>query len=310
MNVRAVVIGVVVVAAMLVSSNMFYVVDETQQVIITQFGRPVGDSVGDPGIHVKTPFIQRANYFDKRFLEWDGLANQVPTRDKRFIWVDTYARWRITDPLLFFQRLRDERGAQTRLDDILDGETRNAVARHDLVEVVRSTNRDPDTILLDTESETVVLEQIEIGRAAITQEIHQRAQERASDLGIEILDLRFKRIAYVEEVQRDVFDRMIAERNRIAERYRSEGEGEAARIDGERERELQRIQSEAYRTAQEVSGQADADATRIYAEAYNRDPAFYAFVKSLETYELTADASSIMILSTDSDLMKFLKRMR
>jgi len=307
MNVKAIVIGVVVVAVLIVSSSAFYIVDETQQVIITQFGRPVGEAIAAPGIHTKVPFIQVANYFDKRFLEWDGLANQVPTRDKRFIWVDTYARWRITDPLLFFQRLNDERGAQTRLDDILDGETRNAVARHDLVEVVRSTNRDPDTILLDTESETVVLEQIEIGRDRITQEIHANAQARVSDLGIEILDLRFKRISYVEEVQRDVFDRMIAERNRIAERYRSEGEGEAARIDGERERELQRIQSEAYRTAQEISGRADANATRIYAEAYNRDASFYAFVKSLETYQLTADPSSIMILTTDSELLRFLK---
>jgi membrane protease subunit HflC len=307
MNAKAIVVGVIVVAVLLVSSSAFYVVDETQQVIITQFGRPVGDAIAEPGIHVKVPFIQVANFFDKRFLEWDGLANQVPTRDKRFIWVDTYARWRISDPLLFFQRLRDERGAQTRLDDILDGETRNAVARHDLVEVVRSTNRDPDTILLDTESETAILEQISIGRNLITQEIHNTAQERANDLGIEILDMRFKRINYVEEVQRDVFDRMIAERQRIAERYRSEGEGEAARINGERERELQRIQSEAYRSAQEISGQADADATRIYAEAYNRDASFYAFVKSLETYEATADASSIMILTTDSELLRFLK---
>ncbi len=310
MNFKALLLGIVAIGILMVSSSMFYVVDETQQVIITQFGRPVGDAVGDPGIHLKTPFIQRANYFDKRFLEWDGLANQVPTRDKRFIWVDTYARWRITDPLLFFQRLRDERGAQTRLDDILDGETRNAVARHDLVEVVRSSNRDPEEILLDTEAETVILEEIAVGRSAITQEIQERAQERASDLGIEILDLRFKRINYVEEVQRDVFDRMIAERNRIAERFRSEGEGEAARIDGERERELQRIRSEAYRTAQEISGQADADATRIYAEAYDRDADFYAFLKSLETYELTADPSSIVVLTTDSDLMKFLKGMR
>ena len=307
MNARMIILAVVAVAVLIVSSSAFYVVDERQQVVITQFGRPVGDAVADPGIHMKVPFIQVANYFDKRFLEWDGLANQVPTRDKRFIWVDTYARWRISDPLLFFQRLRDERGAQTRLDDILDGETRNAVARHDLVEVVRSSNRDPDSILLDNESETVILEEIQIGRELITQEIHERAQGRASDLGIEILDMRFKRISYVDEVQRDVFDRMIAERQRIAGRYRSEGEGEAARIDGERERELQRIQSEAYRTAQEVSGRADAEATRIYAEAYNRDPAFYAFVKSLETYELTADPSSILILTTDSELLRFMK---
>jgi len=307
MNAKAIIAGLIVFGVVIVSSSAFYIVDETQQVIITQFGRPVGDAVGEPGLHMKTPFIQVANYFEKRFLEWDGLANQVPTRDKRFIWVDTYARWRISDPLLFFQRLRDERGAQTRLDDILDGETRNAVARHDLVEVVRSSNRDPDTVLGDAEAETDILDQIEIGRNVITQEIHARAQERANDLGIEILDLRFKRINYVEEVRRDVFARMIAERNRVAERYRSEGEGEAARIDGERERELQRIQSEAYRSAQEVSGQADADATRIYAEAYNNDPEFYAFLKSLETYELTADPSTIMILTTDSDLLKFLK---
>lgn len=307
MNAKTIVAVVVALAVLIVSSSTFYVVDETQQVIITQFGAPVGAAIAEPGIHAKVPFIQVANYFDKRFLEWDGLANQVPTRDKRFIWVDTYARWRISDPLLFFQRLRDERGAQTRLDDILDGETRNAVARHDLVEVVRSNNRDPDSILLDTESETVILEEIEIGRNRITQEIHQAAQSRADDLGIEILDMRFKRINYVEEVQRDVFDRMIAERQRIAERYRSEGEGEAARINGERERELQRIQSEAYRTAQEISGRADAEATRIYAEAYDRDADFYAFVKSLETYELTADPSSIMILTTDSELLRFLK---
>ena len=307
MKVSGIVSGIVAIALLIVFSNAVYIVNETQQVIITQFGEPVGDAVTDPGIHAKTPFIQKANYFDKRFLEWDGVANQVPTRDKRFIWVDTYARWRISDPLLFFQRLRDERGAQTRLQDILDGETRNTVARHDLVEVVRSSNRAAEDILLDTESESVILEQITIGREAITQEIHANSQIRANDLGIEILDLQFKRINYVEEVQEDVFRRMIAERQRVAERYRSEGAGEAARINGEQGRELQRIQSEAYRTAQEVRGAADAEATRIYAEAYNRDPAFYAFLKSLETYEMTADPSTIMILTTDSDLLKFLK---
>lgn len=307
MNTRTIALVVIALAVLIVGSSVFYVVDETQQVIITQFGAPVGDAVTEPGVHVKVPFIQVANYFDERFLEWDGDANQVPTRDKRFIWVDTYARWRITDPLLFFQRLRDERGAQTRLDDILDGETRNSVARHNLVEVVRSSNREPGTVLLDTESEATILEQIEIGRELITQEIQEAAQARTQDLGIEILDIRFKRINYVDEVEQDVFARMIAERERIAERYRSEGEGEAARINGERERELERIQSEAYQTAQEISGRADAEATRIYAAAYDRDPEFYAFVKSLETYELTADPSSIMILTTDSDLLRFLK---
>ena len=307
MNVKGILTAAVVVAVLAVLSSTVYMVDETQQVIITQFGRPIGEAVTEPGIHGKVPFIQVANHFEKRFLEWDGVANQVPTRDKRFIWVDTYARWRISDPLLFFQRLTDEFGAQTRLTQILDGETRNAVARHDLVELVRTSNRDPSEILLDAEEETAILEQIEIGREVITDEIREASQAAANELGIEILDLQIKRINYVEEVQRDVFQRMIAERQRIAERYRSEGEGEAARIDGERERELQRIQSEAYRSAQEISGLADAEATRIYAIAYNRDAAFYAFLKSLETYELTADPNSILILTTDSDLLKFMK---
>ncbi len=307
MNTKIIGSIILVLGAMIVLSSMAYVVDETEQVIITQFGEPVGDAVTDPGIHFKVPFIQVANRFEKRYLEWDGVANQVPTRDKRFIWVDTYARWRINDPLLFFQSLRDERTAQNRLGQILDGETRNAVARHDLVEVVRSTNRDPSEILLDDEEETAILEEIEVGREAITREIRAAAQASANDLGIEILDVRLKRINYVEEVQRDVFARMIAERQRVAERYRSEGEGEAARIDGERQRELQRIQSEAYRTAEEIRGQADGEATRIYAAAYNRDADFYAFLKSLETYEMTADPSSILILTTDSELLRFMK---
>ncbi len=307
MNTKIIGSIILVLGAMIVLSSMAYVVDETEQVIITQFGEPVGDAVTDPGIHFKVPFIQVANRFEKRYLEWDGVANQVPTRDKRFIWVDTYARWRIDDPLLFFQSLRDERTAQNRLGQILDGETRNAVARHDLVEVVRSTNRDPSEILLDDEEETAILEEIEVGREAITREIRAAAQASANDLGIEILDVRLKRINYVEEVQRDVFARMIAERQRVAERYRSEGEGEAARIDGERQRELQRIQSEAYRTAEEIRGQADGEATRIYAAAYNRDADFYAFLKSLETYEMTADPSSILILTTDSELLRFMK---
>ena len=313
MSAKPIIAIVLAVAALIVLMSAVYQVFETEQVIITQFGRPVGAPVAEPGLHLKIPFVQVANKFDKRFLEWDGDVNQVPTRDKRFITVDTYARWRISDPLLFFQRLRDERGAQTRLDDILDGETRNAVARHDLVEVVRSSNREPDEIqveLVEGEGELTILQEIEVGREAITREILTRASERAQDLGIEILDLRFKRINYIEEVQQDVFARMIAERQRIAEQYRSEGEGEAARIQGERERELQRITSEAYRTAQEIRGAADAEATAIYAEAYNRDASFYAFMKSLETYELTADPSSIMILTTDSDLLKFMKSMQ
>ena len=298
----------VAVVLLVVLGQAAYTVSEIEQVIITQFGEPVGDPVVTPGLHFKLPFVQRTNFFDKRFLEWDGSPNQVPTRDKRFIWVDTYARWRITDPLLFFQRLRDERGAQTRLDDILDGETRNAVARHDLIELVRSTNRSPDDVLIESEEEAVILEKIDRGRQEITRDILNTAARRTADLGIELLDLRLKRVNYVEEVQQDVFARMIAERQRIAEQFRSEGQGESARIDGERELELAKIQSEAYRQAEELRGEADAAATRVYAEAYNRDADFYAFTKSLETYEQTMDASTLFILGTDSELLRFLEQ--
>ena len=298
------------VALLVLLGQSAYTVSETDQVIITQFGEPVGDPVVTPGLHFKFPFIQRTNVFDKRFLEWDGSPNQVPTKDRRFIWVDTYARWRITDPLLFFQRLRDERGAQSRLDDVLDGETRNAVASHDLIELVRSTNRNPDDVMIDSEEEAVILERLERGREEITREILNTAAGRTADLGIELLDLRLKRINYVEEVQQDVFARMIAERQRVAEQFRSEGQGESARINGERERELAQIQSEAYREAEELRGEADAAATGIYAEAYNRDADFYAFTKSLETYELTMDPSTIFILGTDSELLRFLEQPR
>ena len=301
---------VAAVAVIVLLAQSLYTVSETEQVILTQFGEPVGDPVVTPGLHFKLPFIQKSNVFEKRFLEWDGSPNQVPTRDKRFIWVDTYARWRITDPLLFFQRLRDERGAQSRLDDILDGETRNAVARHDLIELVRSSNRDPEDVPIESEEETVILEAIERGRREITREILSTAAERTADLGIELLDLRLKRINYVEEVQKDVFARMIAERQRIAEQFRSEGQGESARIHGERERELAQIQSEAYRRAEELRGRADAEATRIYADAYNRDSDFYAFMKSLETYEQTMDPETFFILGTDSELLRFLENTR
>jgi membrane protease subunit HflC len=299
---------VVLVAALVVLSSAAYEVREVDQVIITQFGNPIGDPVIEPGLHFKVPFIQNANYFEKRFLEWDGSPNQVPTKDKRFIWVDTYARWRITDPLLFFQRLQNERGAQSRLDDILDGETRNSVARYDLIEIVRSSNRNPDDVLVESEEEAAILDQIEMGRQQIAAEILERAAGSTADLGIELLDLRLKRINYVEEVQQDVFARMIAERQRIAEEFRSEGEGEAARIGGERERDLRQIQSEAYRTAEELRGVADAEATGVYGNAYNRDAEFYAFTKAMETYEQTMDPSTIFILGTDNELLRFLEQ--
>ncbi|RMF56629.1 MAG: protease modulator HflC, partial [Calditrichaeota bacterium] len=260
--------------------------------------------------------IEDATFFEKRFLEWDGDANQVPTKDKRFIWVDTYARWRISDPLLFFQRVRDERGAQARLDDILDGETRNAVAKHDLVELVRSSNRVPakssDSTLADENLEDV-FPTIKYGREKITREILEAAQKRTQELGVELLDIRFKRINYVEEVQRKIYERMITERKRIAEKYRSEGQGEASRILGQKERELKKIQSEAYRTAQQIRGQADAQATQIYASAYDRNAEtrdFYRFLKTLETYKTTFSDKDWLILTTDGDFYKLLQRVK
>lgn len=306
---RILVVAVFLVAWLLLSGT-FYVVGEPEQIIITQFGEPIGDPVDTPGLKVKVPFIQRVHRFDKRFLEWDGDANELPTKDKRFVYVDVYARWHITDPLLFFQRLRDERGAQTRLDDILDGETRNAVANHDLVEIVRNSNRQPDATLIGTE-EIVTLAEISTGREEIQKIILEKSKERVTDLGIDILDVRFKRINYVEEVRRKVYDRMIAERRRIADRYRSEGEGEAARIRGERDRDLDRIQSEAYRQAQTIIGQADAEATRIFAAAYDQSAesrSFYEFIRTMESYRQTIDETTSLMLSTDGDFTRFLER--
>ena len=301
---------ILLVVGLFLAASSAYIVSETNQVVITQFGEPVGEPITEPGLHFKIPFIQTANMFEKRFLEWDGFPNQVPTRDRRFIWVDTYARWRITDPLLFFQRLRDERGAQSRLDDILDGETRNAVARHDLIEIVRTSNREPANTAASELEEAETLDPIVTGREQITREILDAAAAAVGELGIELLDLKFKRINYIADVQQDVFARMIAERQRIAEEFRSEGQGESARIQGERERDLAQIQSEAFRAAEEIRGTADAEAIDIYADAYGRDAQFYAFTKSLETYERTMDPSTFFILGTDSELLRFLETPR
>ena len=301
----------IIVAAFLVflGFDAFFIINEQNQAIVTQFGRPVGDPVTTPGLKTKVPFIQKVNYFDKRYLEWDGDVNQIPTRDKRFLFVDTYARWEITDPLQFFRRLRDESGGQSRLDDILDGETRNAVANNELLELVRSTNRSPEETE-DFFEEMDVLEQIEVGRDAIEAMVLQRANERTADLGIRVLDFRFKRINYVDDVRERVYERMISERNRIADLFRSEGEGEARRISGERERELNRIMSEAVRTSDRIRGRADAEATSIYAAAYNRNAAsrsLYEFLKTLETYEKTLGDDVTLILTTDSDLFRLMR---
>jgi len=298
---------VFVFIAVVVLSSALYTVNETEQVVLTQFGKPVGKPVTTPGLKLKVPFVQTVHPFEKRFLEWDGNPNQIPTEDKRFIWVDSYARWRITDPLLFFQRLHDEQGAQSRLDDILDGETRNTIAKHELIDLVRSTNR-PFVVAEDVAelSQPEAAERVEYGRDKLTAEVLQNARRRTGDLGIEILDFRIKQINYVDEVRQEVYARMISERKRIAERYRSEGAGEAARIAGEKERQLQVIESEAYRAAQEIRGKADAEAADIYAAAYNRDPDFYRFLKSMGTLEQSFDGDTVLLLSTDSELLRYL----
>jgi len=294
--------------ALIVLADSLYIVSEMNQVVITQFGEPIGGAVTKPGVHVKTPFVQRTNYFEKRWLEWEGDANQIPTKDKKYIWVETYCRWRVSDPLRFFQRVHDERGAQSRLDDIVDGEARNAIANYDLIEIVRSSNRQfeqtEESVLLDTSG---VVTKIELGRDKIAKIILEKADKITPEFGVEIKDVQIKRVNYVDEVQKKVFDRMIAERQRIASKYRSEGDGKSAEIRGQKERELKRIQSEAYRKAQEIMGKADAEATRIYAQAYNLDPELYQFLKTLESYRTSLTKDTWLILSTDSEFLKYLK---
>jgi membrane protease subunit HflC len=294
---------------LLVVLDSAYVVSETNQVIITQFGEPIGGAVNTAGLHFKAPFIQKTNYFEKRWLEWNGDPNQIPTKDKKYIWVHTYCRWRISDPLVFFQRVHDERGAHSRLDDIVDGETRNIIAKFDLIEIVRSSNRTfeltEDAALLDFSE---VVGKIQTGRDKIAKLILDSSAKITPMFGVELKDVQIKRVNYVDEVQRKVFDRMIAERKRIASKYRSEGDGKSAEIRGQKERELKRITSEAYRKAQETKGKADAEATKIYALAYNLDPEFYQFLKTLETYRTALEKETWLILSTDSEFLKYLKQ--
>jgi len=300
-----VVLGAALAVAFL--GGAFFTVNEAEQVIITQFGKPVGAPITSPGLKLKLPFIQKANFFDKRFLEWDGEPNEVPTKDKRFIYVDTYARWRITDPLLFFQRLRDERGAQSRLDDILDGEVRNTIAKHDLIEVVRSTNREFE---VSSAIEGEGVREITVGRLELEKQVLENASARTAVLGIEILDFQLKRTNYAEVDRPKVYERMISERKRIAEEYRSEGAARAARLIGDKDRDLQEITSEAYREAQEIKGKADAQAAEIYAGAYNRDPDFYRFLKTMEVYRTTMDKETILLLTTDGEFLRYLERDR
>lgn len=307
---KSIALIVVIVLGFILIANTVFILDETQQAIVTQFGKPVGGPRVDPGVNFKVPFIQVVQIFDKRYLAWDGDPNQIPTKDKKFIFVDSYARWQITDPLQFFIRLRDERSGQSRLDDILDGETRNAIASFDLLDIVRSTNREPE-ISEDFMEDLEFLEEIKIGRPKIEAMILKKANERTSDLGIRILDFRLKRLNYVEEVRNNVYDRMISERNRIADQFRSEGQGEARKIEGNKERDLAQIQSEAFREAEGIKGRADAEATRIYASAFNKNAAsreLYAFLRAMESLEKSFDENTNIIMTTDSEIYKYLKR--
>jgi len=295
----------------------FYVVHQTEQVIITQFGKPIGEPITEPGLHLKLPLVQEVNRIDKRFLEWNGSPVAIPTRDKTYIHVDTFARWRISDPTTFFVRLRDERSAQSRLEDILGSETRNAVAKHDLIEIVRTDKerkplRDETLKNVPTGLGTIgVLPPIHYGRVKIEEEIKTKGAKKLAEFGIDLLDVRLKRVNYDPDVLDRIYQRMISERRQIAQRFRSEGEGEAARIAGQKERDLNEIQSTAYRQVQQIRGEADAKATEIYALAYTQNPHaadFYNFLKSMETYRKVMAKDATLILSTDSDLFNLLKR--
>jgi membrane protease subunit HflC len=311
----AVVVGLT--TSLYVAFSSVYAVSEVEQVIVTQFGKPVGAPVTSAGLRLKVPFIQTINPIDKRVLEWDGSPSDMPTKDKLYISVDLFARWRITDPLQFFLRLRDERSAQSRLDDILGSETRNAVAKHELIEIVRTTKarvplRDVLVAGAEEDSSSGTLVPIEKGRQRVEQEIHAAAAEKVRVFGIELLDIRFKRINYNESVRPKIYNRMISERRQIAERFLSEGRGEAARIRGNRVRELDKIQSEAYREVEEIRGAADAKAAEIYSGAYNQSREsveFYEFTRTLQSYEAVVADDTTLVLSTDSELFKFLKGM-
>ena len=307
-NIALYMVSVLIVLVIIVLSSALYTIDETRQVVITQFGKPVGNPIKQAGLHIKIPFIQDANYFEKRLLEWDGNPTEISAKDKKFILVDTYARWRIEDPLKFFRSVVNENGAQTRLDNIIDAATRNMITSNILIEVVRNSNREMSVaeaeLALSSEG---MVDSIKVGREKLSQNIFDAAKEKVKEYGIVLADVRIKRINYIEEVRERVFERMIAERLRIAEKYRSEGAGKKAEIEGEMEKELQKITSEAYRKAEEIKGNADGEAVKIYAKAYERDPEFYSFLKTLESYSTSIDEKTWLILSTDSDYLKYIK---
>jgi len=307
-------IGVIlgaIIAGVIFIGKPFYIIEEGEQVVITQFGEPMGDSITTAGLHLKTPFIQKANYFEKRILEWDGEPNEIPTKDKKYIWVDTTARWKIKDPLKFFKSVSDERGAHAILDGIIDAAVRDAVTSQILIELVRSSNRLAENKEQPKKDDEFTgkgaLERIEMGREKIREEVLKKAKEDLGPrYGIELIDVRVRRVNYVEKVRHKVYERMIAERRREAEKHRSEGRGVRAEIEGRTEKELKLILSEAYKEAQGIKGGADAKSTKIYADAYNKDPEFFSFLKTLETYNNTVDKDTVIFLTTDGEYFKYL----
>ena len=310
MKSKALIIPLVIVLFVLYQG--IFTVDETQQVVITQFGKPVGDPITEPGLNFKIPFVQTVNYFPKNLLQWDGDPSQIPTLDKTYIYVDTFARWKIVDPLKFFQTVNNVVGGLARLDDIIDAAVRNFIAQNPLIETVRWTNRELDVTEegMDDTSHTRVTAEITTGRQNIVKGILNQANPKLKEFGILLIDVQIKRLNYVEEVRRSVYGRMIAERKQIAERFRSEGEGESRKIEGDRERDLKEITSVAYRKSQEIKGKADAEATLIYARAYNEDPDFYSFLQTLDIYKKTMDKDTTLVLSTDSDFLRYFKSLK
>ena len=300
-------IGIIIVIALIVTvANGFYILEEGKQAVITQFGRPVGQPVTEAGLHFKTPYIQEATFFEKRILIWDGDPNQIPTNDKTFVYLDVTARWRIADALVFLQAVNNEIRAQTILDDILDGTVRDLVNKNDLVEIIRSSDFSPETM---TNSQ-IELERLRFGRDKITSMIHEAASKITPKYGIELVDVMFKRVNYIDTVRRKVYDRMISERKRIAAEKRSMGEGQKAEIMGKVQRELKVIISTANREAEEIRGKADAEAAKIYADAYNQDPDFYSFIKSLESYKDAVGENTNLVISADSEFYKFLQKLK
>jgi len=307
---RGIILICCIITLLLITGSAF-IVDETEQVIITQFGKVVGSPIKEPGLYVKIPLIQEVNYFPKNLLQWDGNPGQIPTLDKTYIWVDTFARWKIVDPVKFFQTVNNTVSALARLDDIIDPAVRNFITSYSLIETVRKSARELDTfemgMMENKKYEFQSSFAIKTGRELIMKGILEQAQPKLAQFGIELVDVKIKRINYVTEVRDSVYARMVAERKQIAEKFRSEGHGEAQKITGEKERDLKQITSEAYRKAQELQGKADAEATRIYAKAFGTDPAFYSFIKTLEVYNEALGKDTSIILSTDSELFKYLK---